>query len=80
MGQLVDLLTPGSAVTADGMLTLAGCRADELAAAFGTPVMIVDEPALRARAGSTGPGARRAGPTRESYSPQRRSPARRFSG
>jgi diaminopimelate decarboxylase len=32
------------------MLTVGGCRADALAAEFGTPAMIVDEPALRARA------------------------------
>ena len=32
------------------MLTLGGCRADALAEEFGTPVLVVDEPALRARA------------------------------
>jgi diaminopimelate decarboxylase len=47
---LLELLPPGSAVAADGTLTIAGCRADELAVEFGTPVMIVDEPALRGRA------------------------------
>src|SRR6476660_239248 len=49
MGTLLELLPPGSAVAADGTLTIAGCRADELAEKFGTPVMIVDEPALRRR-------------------------------
>ena len=49
MGTLLELLPPGSAVAADGTLTIAGCRADELADEFGTPVMIVDESALRRR-------------------------------
>jgi diaminopimelate decarboxylase len=47
---LLELLPPGSAVTADGVLAVAGCRADELAAEFGTPVMVVAESALRSRA------------------------------
>src|SRR3954449_4976907 len=50
MAGLLELLPPGSAVTADGTLTVAGCRADELAAEFGTPVMVVAESALRDRA------------------------------
>src|SRR4051812_15369951 len=50
MGALLSLFPPGSAVDADGMLTLAGCRADDLAAEFGTPVLVVCEPSLRARA------------------------------
>lgn len=50
MGELLNLLPPGSAVAADGTLTIAGCRADELAEGFGTPAMIVDESALRRRA------------------------------
>jgi diaminopimelate decarboxylase len=50
MGQLLELLPPGSAVTADGMLVVAGCRADEIAAEFGTPVMVVAESGLRGRA------------------------------
>ena len=41
---------PAARSTADGMLTVAGCRADALAAEFGTPVLVVSEPALRARA------------------------------
>ena len=32
------------------MLVIGGCRADELAARFETPVLVVSEPALRARA------------------------------
>ena len=50
MGKLLEFLPPGSAVAADGTLTVAGCRADELAAEFGTPVMVVAESALRDRA------------------------------
>lgn len=47
---VLELFPPGSAVAADGMLTVGGCRADDLAAEFGTPVMVVDESAVRARA------------------------------
>jgi diaminopimelate decarboxylase len=47
---LLSLFPPSSALAADGMLTVAGCRADDLAREFGTPALIVDEPALRARA------------------------------
>jgi diaminopimelate decarboxylase len=50
MGSLLSLFPPGSALAGDGMLTIAGCRADALAEEFGTPVMVVSEPALRARA------------------------------
>ena len=32
------------------MLLIGGCRADEIAAEFGTPVLIVSETALRERA------------------------------
>ncbi len=46
----MSLFPPGSAVEDDGMLTIAGRRVDELATEFGTPVMVVSEPALRARA------------------------------
>src|SRR6476619_6210458 len=47
---LLSLFPPGSAPAPDGMLTLEGCRADTLALEFGTPVLVVSEPALRARA------------------------------
>ena len=46
---LLDLLPPGSTLD-DGMLTIGGCRADTLADEFGTPVLVVAEGALRARA------------------------------
>jgi diaminopimelate decarboxylase len=50
MSQLLDLFPPGSATDTDGMLIIGGCRADDLAAEFGTPVLVVAEEALRERA------------------------------
>jgi diaminopimelate decarboxylase len=50
MSQLLDLFPPGSATDADGMLIIGGCRADDLATEFGTPVLVVAEEALRERA------------------------------
>src|SRR4051795_7126824 len=47
---LLSLFPPGSSLDPDGMLTIAGCRADALATEFGTPVLVVAEPAVRARA------------------------------
>jgi diaminopimelate decarboxylase len=47
---LLSLFPAGSAVDADGTLLVGGCRADDLAAEFGTPALVVSEPALRARA------------------------------
>jgi diaminopimelate decarboxylase len=47
---LLSLFPPGSDVDADGMLRIGGRRADALADEFGTPVMVVAEHALRARA------------------------------
>src|SRR3954468_14039637 len=47
---LLSLFPPGSSLDPDGMLSLEGCRADALAGEFGTPVLVVSEPALRARA------------------------------
>jgi diaminopimelate decarboxylase len=46
---LLSLFPAGSGTDA-GVLTLGGCRADALAGEFGTPVLVVDEAALRARA------------------------------
>jgi diaminopimelate decarboxylase len=48
--QLLELFPPGSGEDPDGMLTIGGCRADELADEFGTPVLVVAEDALRDRA------------------------------
>jgi diaminopimelate decarboxylase len=50
MSELLDLLPPGSMTDADGMLIIGGCRADDLATEFGTPVLVVAVEALRARA------------------------------
>jgi diaminopimelate decarboxylase len=50
MNQLLDLFPPGSATDADSMLVIGGCRANDLASEFGTPVLVVAEQALRERA------------------------------
>ena len=47
---LLGLFPPQSTLAADGTLTVGGCRLDDLAEAFGTPTLVVDEAALRARA------------------------------
>lgn len=47
---LLALFPPGSALDADGTLTVGGCRLDDVAAEFGTPVIVVAEAALRQRA------------------------------
>ena len=47
---LLGLFPPGTTTDADGMLVVGGCRADDVAAEFGTPVMVVAQAALRARA------------------------------
>jgi diaminopimelate decarboxylase len=48
--ELLDLFPSGTHTDGDGTLVVGGCRLDDLAAEFGTPVMVVDEGALRARA------------------------------
>ena len=50
MGQLLDLLPPGTSLSDDGVPVVGCCRLDELAAASGTPVLVVAEDALRSRA------------------------------
>jgi diaminopimelate decarboxylase len=47
---LLSLYPPGSGMDADGMLLIGGCRADELADEFQTPVLVVSEQVVRARA------------------------------
>ena len=47
--ELVGLFPPGTARDSDGMLTVGGCRLDDLAAGYGTPVMVVAAGALRLR-------------------------------
>ena len=50
MSDLISLFPAGSSVDTDGTLVVGGCRADDLATEFGTPVLVVAEHALRARA------------------------------
>ncbi|WP_329476372.1 diaminopimelate decarboxylase [Kribbella sp. NBC_01484] len=50
MSDLLSLFPAGSRLDADGTLVIGGCRADALATDFGTPVLVVAEEALRARA------------------------------
>jgi diaminopimelate decarboxylase len=50
VADVLSLFPPGSVLTADGGLVVDGCRAAELATEFGTPVLVVSETALRARA------------------------------
>ncbi|BDX33247.1 diaminopimelate decarboxylase [Mycobacterium antarcticum] len=47
---LLGLFPPGTRVDGDGTLVVGGCRLDDLATRFGTPVLVVDEGALRRRA------------------------------
>ena len=48
-GDLLSLFPAGSTLD-DGSLVVGGCRADDLAREFGTPLLVVAEDALRARA------------------------------
>jgi diaminopimelate decarboxylase len=48
--EVLGLFPPGSLIDSDGVLSVGGCRLDELAAEFGTPVMVVAEDAVRQRA------------------------------
>jgi diaminopimelate decarboxylase len=47
---LLDLLPTGTGLNEDGVPVVGGCRLDEIAAATGTPVLVVAEGALRERA------------------------------
>ena len=47
---VLGLFPPGSRVDGDGTVVVGGCRLDDLAEEFGTPVMVVAEDALRQRA------------------------------
>ena len=47
---VLDLFPPGTHTDGDGTLVVGGCRVDDLAADFGTPVLVVDEAGLRRRA------------------------------
>jgi diaminopimelate decarboxylase len=48
--ELLSLFPPRTSVGDDGTLVVGGCRLDDLAAEFGTPVLVVDEDVLRNRA------------------------------
>ncbi len=48
--ELLGLFPTGTSVDDDGTVVVGGCRLDDLAAQFGTPVLVVDEDALRNRA------------------------------
>lgn len=56
---LLSLFPHGTEVDADGSLTVGGLRLSALADEYGTPVMVVDENALRARARAFQDGLRR---------------------
>ncbi|MGZ6780401.1 MAG: diaminopimelate decarboxylase family protein, partial [Mycobacterium sp.] len=47
---LLSLFPPGTRTDEDGSLVVGGCRLDEVATEFGTPVIVVAEEALRHRA------------------------------
>ncbi len=49
-GDLLGLFPPGTTQDDDGMMRVGGCRLDELAATYDTPVMVVHESAVRQRA------------------------------
>lgn len=48
--ELIGLFPPGTTRDGDGMLMVGGCRLDDLARGYGTPVMVVAEEAMRQRA------------------------------
>jgi diaminopimelate decarboxylase len=50
MDDLLSLFPADSSLADNGVLVVGGCRADDLAAEYGTPVMVVSEDALRERA------------------------------
>lgn len=49
-GGVAELLPPGSTLDPDGTAVVGGCRLDRIAEGAGTPVLVVSEQALRARA------------------------------
>jgi diaminopimelate decarboxylase len=49
LADLLGLFPPGSSVDPDGELVVGGCRLADLAAAWGTPLYVVDEDAVRAQ-------------------------------
>jgi diaminopimelate decarboxylase len=49
LADLLGLFPPGSSVDPDGELVVGGCRLADLAAAWGTPLYVVEEDAVRAQ-------------------------------
>jgi len=49
LADLLELFPPGSRVDRDGELVVGGCRLVDLAAAWGTPLYVIEEAAVRAR-------------------------------
>jgi diaminopimelate decarboxylase len=49
IADLLELFPPGSSVDPDGELVVGGCRLADLAAAWGTPLYVIDEGAVRAQ-------------------------------
>ncbi|MDF3338856.1 diaminopimelate decarboxylase [Mycolicibacterium septicum] len=47
---ILELFPAGTRMARDGMLTVGGCRLDDIATEFGTPTMVVAETTLRQRA------------------------------
>ena len=50
MAGVIDLFPPHTAQDTDGMLVVGGCRLDDVAREYGTPVLVVAEGAVRHRA------------------------------
>jgi diaminopimelate decarboxylase len=48
--ELLSLFPAGTVISDDGMLTIGGCRLDDVAAQYGTPTYVVGEDALRGQA------------------------------
>ena len=49
LADLLRLFPPGSRIDADGELVVGGCRLADLAAAWGTPLYVIEEDAVRAQ-------------------------------
>jgi diaminopimelate decarboxylase len=49
LADLLGLFPPGSSVDLDGELVVGGCRLADLAAAWGTPLYVIEEDAVRAQ-------------------------------
>lgn len=65
LAELASLLPEEASVDRDGILAIGGCRVDELAAEFGTPVYVIDEEGLRRQIRRYVDGIRRRWPRSE---------------